>query len=41
MRPLGMPEDELLVLIGEAIVRKPLPAFLGELEAILMVQGTG
>jgi hypothetical protein len=42
LRPLAMPEDELLVLIGEAVARKVFsPAFLGELGAILRAQGTG
>jgi hypothetical protein len=40
LRPLAMPEDELLVLIGEAVAAKVFsPAFLGELQAILAVQG--
>jgi hypothetical protein len=42
MRPLALPEDELLVLIGEAVTRKVFSlAFLGELGAILRTQGTG
>jgi hypothetical protein len=42
MRPLAMPEDELLVLIGEPMAAKVFsPAFLGELQAILRAQGTG
>jgi hypothetical protein len=41
MRPLAMPEDELLVLIGEAVARKVFSAaFLGELQAILRAQAT-
>jgi hypothetical protein len=42
MRPLAMPEDELLVLIGEAIAAKVFsPAFLGELQGILSAQAAG
>jgi hypothetical protein len=42
LRPLAIPEDELLVLIGEAVARKVFSAaFLGELQAILRAQVAG
>jgi hypothetical protein len=42
MRPLAMPEEELLVLIGEAAARKVFSAaFLVELEAICLAQTGG
>jgi hypothetical protein len=40
LRPLTMPEDELLVLIGEAVAARVFSAdFLDELSAILKAQG--